>query len=210
MDRLNKEMARKMLAYMTQKRMDFETARRFIEHVGITAETLIEREAFPIIPQLLEYLYNPADYGKNGKIAEVEERLTRYYENKHVFTCKWSQCHARKSGHSDIGSEKQEEMKTGAGDWLRSYRYFSMTEIVDEYSKRDSIILWSTDYFRIRCTWRQLMEYFNTYNDKGKYQFFKSNIKMDNMTNQVVVMLQEWKTSKKKIAFLQACPYNEQ
>ena len=106
--------------------------------------------------------------------------------------------------------EKQEEMKTGAGDWLRSYRYFSMTEIVDEYSKRDSIILWSTDYFRIRCTWRQLMEYFNTYNDKGKYQFFKSNIKMDNMTNQVVVMLQEWKTSKKKIAFLQACPYNEQ
>lgn len=210
MDRLNKEMARKMLVYMAQKKMDYETARRFIEHVGITAETLIEKEAFPIIPQILEYLYNPADYGKNGKIAEVEERLTRYYENGHVFTCKWSECHARKSGHSDIGRRKQEEMKTGAGDWLRSYRYFSMTEIVDEYSKRDSIILWSTDYFRIRCTWRQLMEYFDTYNEKGKYQFFKSNIKMDNMTNQVVVMLQEWKTSKKKIAFLQACPYNEQ
>ena len=90
MDKLNKEMARKMLVYMTEKRMNFETARRFIEHVGIKPETLIEREAFPLIPQIIEFLYNPADYGKNGKIGEVEERLTRYYENEHVFTSKWS------------------------------------------------------------------------------------------------------------------------
>ena len=209
MDRLNKEMARKMLAYMAEKRMDFETARKFIEHVGIKPETLIEKDAFPLIPQILEFLYNPADYGKNGKIREVEERLSRYFENEYVFTCKWSECHARKTGRSDVG-KRQEEMKTGAGDWLRSFKYFSMEEIVDEYSKRKSIILWSTDYFRIRCSWRQLMEYLDTYNEKGKYQFFKKAVKMDNMTNQVVVMLQEWKTSKKKIAFLQACPYNEE
>ena len=194
---------------MTMKKMDFETARKFIEHVGINPDTLIEKEAFPIIPQIIEFLYNPADFGKRGKVKEVEERLSRYYENKHVFTCKWSECHARKSGRSDVGS-RQEEMKTGAGDWLRSFKYFSMTEIVDEYSKRESIILWDTEYFRIRCTWRQLMEYFDTYNDKGKYQFFKKSVKMDNMTSQTVVMLQEWKTSKKKIAFLQACPYNEE
>lgn len=209
MERLTKDYTRKMLAYMAQKRMDFETARRFLDHIGISADTLIEREAFPLVPQILEYIYNPADYGKNGKIAEVEERLSRYYENKHVFTCRWGECHARKSGRSDIG-KRQEEMKTGAGDWLRSYKYFSMHDIVDEYSKRESLILWQTDFFRIRCTWRQLLEYFDTYNEKGKYQFFKSNVKMDNLTSQVVVMLQEWKTSKKKIAFLQNCPYNEE
>ena len=209
MDRLNKEFARKMLVYMTEKSMDFETARRFVDHVGIKPETLIERDAFPIIPQIISFLYNPADYGKNGKIAEVEERLTRYYENGHVFACKWSECHARKTGRSDVG-KRQEELKTGAGDWLRSFKYFSMHEVVDEYSKRDSIILWSTEYFRIRCTWRQLLEYFDSYNEKGKYQFFKSTVKIDNMTSQTIVMLQEWKTSKKKIAFLQACPYNEE
>lgn len=208
MEKVTKADAIKIAKYMDAKNMDYETARRFIDYLNITNGTTVMRDAFPYIIAIIEKLYNPADYGRNGKIAEVEERLTRWYENMRP-CCRWFELHARKNGKSDIANGLQEEMKTGAGDWLYSCTACTREAIIAQYRHRQSLIYWKTEYFTIRCTWEQLFDYMDCYNDKGIEQFFKVNIKYNVQDNKAVCMLQEWKTSKKKIAFFSACPYNE-
>lgn len=206
--KIDKKTALRIVSYMEAKNMDYETARKFIAYVGITNGTTIMREAFPYIVAIIEKLYNPADYGKNGKISEIEERLIRWYENKRP-CCRWFELHARRNGQSDLSNAKQEEMKTGAGDWLYSKTACTREEIISEYRHRQTLIFWKTEYFTIRCSWEELFDYMESYNEKGVEQFFKSNIKFNPQVNKAVCMLQEWKTSKKKIAFFSACPYNE-
>lgn len=203
---IDKKTALALIALLA-KCEDFTAARAALAEYGIENGTTVKKEAFPFIPSILDYLYNSADKGKNGKISEVEERLSRWYENGRPL-CRWFELHARRHGKSDM-SGKSEEMKTGAGDWLYSTVYSDRENIVSEYRKRNSLIFWKTDYFTIRCSWSELLAYMDTYNGKGAEQFFKVNVKYNPMIERSVVMLQEWKTSKKKIAFFQACPYNE-
>ena len=205
--KIDKALAIRILTYMQKKRLNFEQARAFIDFLNIQPKTAIMLDAFPYIPRILEFLYNPADYGKNGKIAEVTERLARWQENKRPMCC-WFECHAKKSGKSDLNSKQQEEMKTGAGDWLYSTLNCTREEIIAEYRKKSSLIYWQTEYFTIRCTWHELLAYMDTYNEKGAEQFFKATCKYNAQLTKSVCMLQEWKTSKKKIAFFQSCPYN--
>lgn len=204
---IKKADAIKIAEYMEKKHMDYETARRFITFMGIENGTTIMHDAFPYMIRIIEKLYNPADYGKNGKVSEVEERLARWEENNRP-CCRWHEMHAKGHGQSDMNSRKQEEMKTGAGDWLYSKTACTREEIISEYRHRQSLILWKTDEFTIRCTWEQLFDYMELYNDKGVVQFFKANTKFNPQVSKSVCMLQEWKTSKKKIAFFKACPYN--
>jgi len=189
--------------------LDYIEARELIAKYGIENGTSILKEAFPYMPIIISYLYNPNDKGMNGKVSEVEERLTRWYDSGRP-VCRWSELHARKHGKSDMNSRKAEEMKTGAGDWLYSCTASTRENIIAEYRYRQSLIYWKTEEFTIRCTWEQLFDYMDTYNNKGCEQFFKSNVKYNPMIERSVCMLQEWKTSKKKIAFFQACPYNEE
>ena len=205
--KIDKALAIKMNKYITAKNMDFKQVRAFIDYLGIDSKTAIMWDAFPYILPIIEKLYNPADYGKDGKIAEVAERLSRWYENKRP-VCMWYELHARKSGKSDLQNKRMEEMKTGAGDWLYSTVNADRESIIAEYRHKQTIIYWKTDFFTIRCTWEQLFDYMDTYNEKGVEQFFKSNIKYNAQLTKSVCMLQE--TSKKKIKFFEACPYNEE
>lgn len=191
-------------AYMTggfeESRIEWKKA--------VSERDLIELKDMRIIPvilSILDCLYNPDDKGKFGKIGEVEERLIQWSERRKF--CYINELHARKSGRSDIG--KRTEIKTGAGDWLYSLRYNDRESIIKEYYNKTTEILWTTEYFRIRCSWGELFEYLEQYNGKGLNTWFKSNTKHDIMTDKTVVMMQEFKTSKKKIAYLQECPYCE-
>ena len=206
MKKIDKTQALKILDYMNKKNMDHETARKFIEYLQISAKTTVMRDAFPIMPLIIEKLYNPMDYGKYGKIGEVERRLDEWYKNGR-FCCMWYELHARKSGKSDIG-KTMHEYKTGAGDWLYSTVNCDFESILNEYKHKQTVIEWHTEFFHIVCTWEQLFDYMATYNDKGAEQFFKTCVKYNAQLTKTVVMLQEWKTSKKKIAFFAACPYN--
>ena len=205
--KIDKNVAIRIIEYMGKKHLNYIQARAFIEHLHIDNKTAVMRDAFPYVPVLLEKLYNPADFGMWGKLGEVEERLARWYDNKRP-VCMWSELHARKSGKSDLNSKCQEEMKTGAGDWLYSTKNADRESIIEEYRHKQTIIYWKTEFFAIRCTWEQLFDYMETYNEKGVEQFFKANIKYNAQLTKSVCMLQEWKTSKKKIAFFAACPYN--
>lgn len=206
---IDKVLAVKILHYMEEKRMNHLQARKFIEYLKIDGGTQVKKEAFPYVARIIEFLYSPDDYGRNGKISEVQERLNRWYENNRPL-CAWHELHARRNGKSDLQNKKQEEMKTGAGDWLYSNTANTREDIIAQYRNRQSLIYWKTEHFAIRCTWEQLFDYMEEYNNKGVAQFFKINIKYNPQVNKSVCMLQEWKSSKKKIEFFKACPYNEE
>lgn len=205
--KIDKNIAIRIADYMDKKNLNYIQARAFIEYLHINAKTAVMHDAFPYVIRIIEKLYNPADFGANGKIKEVERRLNEWYENKRP-VCMWYELHARKSGKSDI-RRNMHEYKTGAGDWLYSTVNSDYESILQEYRNKQTIIEWETEFFHITCTWQELFDYMDTYNEKGFAQFFKRGVKYNPQLTKTVVMLQEWKTSKKKIAFFAACPYNE-
>lgn len=182
----------------------FDSARKAAAENGLAADTIILAHHFNLALQVLEKLYNPADKGKGGKWAEVAERVTRWQEGGRTWA-HWSEFHARKSGRADIGDNT--EMKTGSGDWLYSYKSSDRESIIAEYRHKQTFIHWATDDFTIECTWEEFLDYLESYNDKGLATWFKSNVRYNPMLSKTVVQMQEYRSSKKKLAFLQDCPY---
>lgn len=185
---------------------DYLAAREQLKRDGVTAATVVLAADFVDAVQLAYNLTNPADFGRDGKNAEVMERVLRWLENGRSWA-HWGEFHARKHGYADVG--RRTEMKTGCGDWLYSRTYADRSRIIAEYWKKETLIRWATDEFTIECTWHELFDYLASYNDKGIETWFKTNTKYNVMISETVVMMQEYKTSKRKIKFLQACPYNE-
>ena len=202
--RLTKEhIAHAKAAYMEGGYM---AAREALKADGVGVDTIVMPDLFNDAVNLLPMLYNPADKGRWGKIGEVEERVTRWQENGRSWA-HWGEFHARKSGRADVGDKT--EMKTGAGDWLYSYNHSTLEDIIAEYATKQTFIRWATADFIIECTWQELLEYLAEYNAKGLATWFKSNVKYNPMISKTVVMMQEYRTSKKKLAYLQNCPYCE-
>lgn len=185
---------------------DFEAARACAKAIGLESGTIVLAKDYNLALLVLKKLYNPADKGLMGKYGEVEERVTRWQENNRLYA-HWQEFHARKSGRADIGNDT--EMKTGCGDWLYSYYHGDRESIIEEYYHKAGKIRWATEEFIIECSWSELLDYLASYNDKGLATWFKSNVKYNPMISKTVVMMQEYKTSKKKIAYLQDCPYCE-
>lgn len=190
--------------YMAQK--DYLETRRIMNDNGVQPTDIIMAQDIMDALDLALALYSPEDKGRYGKNGEASERVLRKLEHG-VKWFYWSECFARKSGRSDVGDRT--EMKTGAGDWLWSLRHSDWDGIVAEYRHKQTKILWSTEEFRIEATWEQLFDYLEGYNAKGLSTWFKSAVGFNPMTNKAVVRMQEFKTSKRKIAYLQACPWNE-
>ena len=187
----------------TYSEADYLEVRKAVDALDIGKNTIVPAEAMNTACALRWLMYNPADFGRNGKVSEFEYRVDCWLENGRKY-CHWRELVARKTGKAD--ANRNEEHKTGAGDWLRSQRYCEFEDILDEYAKKQTYIVWRTDYFAIRCRWCELFDYLASYNGNIA-TWFNRCLKYGDA--EVVVKLQEWKTSKKKIAFLQACPYNE-
>lgn len=192
--------------YLYMARKDYTEARQIMKEDGVLPTDVILAQDIMSALDLALALYSPDDKGRFGKNGEATERVLRKLENG-VRWFYWSECFARKSGRADIG--RQVEMKTGAGDWLWSLRHSDWDGIVAEYRHKQTTILWATEEFRIEATWEQLLDYLESYNAKGLSTWFKSCVGYNPMTNKAVVRMQEFRTSKRKIAFLQACPWNE-
>ena len=184
----------------------FQAVRKEVEKLNIQPSDIVLADDFIIAVKIAYRMYNPADKGKDGKSAEVMERVIRWQESGRKWA-RWGEFFARRSGRTDVGTRT--EMKTGAGDWLSSFVHSDRESIIREYWKKDTIIRWTTEDFTIECTWHELFDYLSAYNDKGIDTWFKSNTKYNPMISKTVVMMQEYKTSKKKIAYLMNCPYCE-
>lgn len=184
----------------------FKAARKLAKALDFTPKSIISSKDIMLALDTALALYNPADLGMYGKNKEAMERALQKLENG-VKWFYWEEVWARKTGRADIG--RRTEMKSGAGDWLYSLRADTWDGIIKEYRHKQTMILWDTEFFRILATWEQLLDYLESYNSKGLATWFKSCVKYNPMTSRACIMMQEFKTSKKKIAFLQACPYAE-
>lgn len=184
----------------------FKVAREQMEADGVKADSVIRAADFMDAVDLALALYNPSDKGRFGKNGEVMERALGWLESGRTWA-RWGEFFARKSGKADVGTRT--EMKTGCGDWLYSCIHSDRADIIAEYWKKETVIRWSTEDFCIVCTWHQLFDYLASYNAKGIETWFKTNTKYNAMLSKTIVMMQEYKTSKRKVAFLQECPYCE-
>lgn len=194
------ELARKLYG------LSFEDARKVVEDEGLVPATIVLADAFEWALEIRRRLYNPDDFGWKGKLAEVEERVIRWEEGGRSWA-RWSEFHARRHGLEDIRGRI--EMKTGAGDWLYSRRYSEWEDIVEEYRHKSGKVRWATECFIIECSWAELLEYLEQYNGKGLATWFKKDVKYNATISESVVMLQTWSNSKRKVEYLQACPYCE-
>lgn len=186
-----------------QFRGDFIALRRIVIACGVTKDTLVKPVDFPLMQRIAALCYNPLDKGINGKMQEVEWRCERYDEINRAM--RWGEFFARKAGRVDNCAHGIKfEDKSGAGDWLRSRKAQTREEAIAEYRNRKDWVRWvvaDCDICFI-CPWPVFFNILDGYNEKGCAQFFKSNVKF--VENGMVVQLQEFRTSKKKMAWLAA------
>lgn len=184
---------------------NYRTARTLAD-ATLTPDTVIPARFFKYALMARLNMYNPADYGRFGKHIECAERVARWLDGGRLWA-HWSEFHARRHGLADIGDRT--ENKSGCGDWLYSRRYSDWDRIVEEYANKHTMIRWATADFTIECEWAELLGYLAEYNDKGLRTWFKSTVKRNATLSESIVMMQEYKTSKRKTDYLVNCPYNK-
>lgn len=184
-------------------RANYLDARRILETAGVDADTIVLREDWQTALKVRSRTYNPDDLGAEGKLSEIEYRLKLCKAS----AVRWSFFRAHTPGRSDtFGDKRRVEHKSGAGDWYTAEgTYDRVLAVMTRSTKR---LRWATDYFTIHCTYAQLCEYLAQYNEKGLATWFPESKSEQRLGGDCLIRLQEWKTSKKKIQYLQACPYN--
>ena len=183
---------------------DFRQARA-IADATLTPDTVICARFYKLAFSARSNMYNPDDYGLKGKQGEVAYRICGWVANGRKWA-KWGEFGARRHGMAD--ADNNTEHKTSVGDWLYSRRFSDRDKIINEWYNKAGYIHWETQEFTIHCTWKQLFDYLSTY-PLGLNTWFKTTVKYNSMTAESVVAMQEYKTSKRKTAFLIACPYNQ-
>lgn len=146
MDKNTVNAIRKELAN-NDKPCELHNIRRVIvsEIFGVNAKTVIYVDAWATMLKVRKGLFSPDDYGKDGKYAEIRDRLELYKMNGQTKTT-WSEFNAHKSGKKDIVDRIEKiniEKKTGVGDWLYSKRYSTLDGVRREYERKENdVIRW--------------------------------------------------------------------
>ena len=189
--------------------------REYRKAKGVERETIIP---WRMMEHMLQYRYaefNPDDYGLEGKFSEVEERIELAIMKERDL--KWVDFRAHKAGRRDLSyGKKAVEKKTGAGDWLVSFKACTVEGIVREYSRKTSLIHWQVEDLGldITCQWNELMAYLGQYVRKqggqpmGAGYWFKNYVKPSEDGDRWIVEIQTYRTSGKKLEYLRNCPYN--
>ncbi len=147
---------------------------------------------------------NPADFGKDGKGLEVAIRLIRSIVTNRPLNNRAFYAHAPGVDDTRIyinGKPVRLEIKAGAGDWYKT-ECRTVEDALQAYTAENKILIWKTFAFTIVLPFAEFIAALEQYNEKGAAQFFKSSLKVNELGR--VLQLQEWRTSKKKIAFLQS------
>lgn len=186
----------------TTGRVDYRTARKLLDEAGVTLDTVIMREDFEDALKVRANTYNPDDLGMYGKLDEQAYRLSV----TRASWIRWSFFRAHDPSRSDsYNDSRRVENKTGAGDWFKAEG--SYTRVMNVMMNCRKKYRWSTEWFCIVCTLEELCEYLAKYNAKGLDTWFPAS-KAETREATTVIRMQEWKTSGKKIRYLQECPFN--
>lgn len=211
MKRIDKEKAMAIgEKILNSSNKNYITVREILKAEGVTPATQIAPDAFAIMAKIAGWSYNPADKGRNGKHKEAVKRLRFKLDCGATFTT-WSEFFAHSTKEKDITDKENGinyESKTSVGDF-NYCRYGTLEQMRASYERKVNDRL-DWDYpsagIRVICSWAEFFQYLESYNDKGLSTWYKSNVKLT--SNGYVFALQEIKTSKKKLAYLQAWELN--
>lgn len=196
--------------------------RAAVKKLGIERnETVITRKFFKLCLKVRWAMLNPRDKGGNGKLQEA---ITRTMDDPHVTRILWREFFARAEELDDVtGTSCRDdlEIKSGAGDWVKSSMFDELDDILAECRERSGHIRWQvrTTYrnsnnpedvrngaeirFVIDCTWPEFFDYLSSYTGRG--QWFRKPVPTEQ--GQMLVRMQEFNTSWPKCEHLMACPY---
>jgi hypothetical protein len=207
----------------------------------------------PTFVNFAKKFYDTASTGYNGIIEEITDRVYLYSDiDGSVLVREFLKHGDGKSDFYDKENRVSYEKKTGCGDWLRSERYDTFDDVIEEYRRKKTLIRWDYDFvpasddmtgkksvnnkytdeqkailqertktkkngekvvnkqyevhLHIETSYKNFFDYLSTY-PAGIKTFFKESTR-SGVAGVFVWEMQTIKNSKKKIAFLQACPYN--
>ena len=192
-----------MLEITRNKSLTWEEKRKAADALELETYLYASDEAKKARYSLMIACRNPADFGKDGKIAEAGLRLIRSLVTNRPLNNNAFYAHAPNVDDTRIyvdGKPIRLEIKTGAGDWYRT-ECRDVESALQEYAQENKLLIWKTFAFTIVLPFSEFLDALENYNEKGAAQFFKSTLKVNELGR--VLQLQEWKTSKKKIRFLQ-------
>ena len=97
--------------------------------------------------QYAEMFYDPSALGYNGIIYEIKKRTSLYAENDGFVSVREFLKHEDgKTDYYDGINRKAYEQKTGTGDWLRSEKSCTFSDIIKEYRRKRTLICWDYDF----------------------------------------------------------------
>ena len=203
MKKCNQELINAMWAITRNKSLTWEEKRKAADVLELETYIYVSDAAKKARYALMIACRNPADFGKDGKIAEAGLRLIRSLATNRPLNNNAFYAHAPNVDDTRIyvdGKPIRLEIKTGAGDWYRT-ECRDVESALQEYAQENKLLIWKTFAFTIVLPFGEFLDALDNYNEKGAAQFFKSTLKVNELGR--VLQLQEWKTSKKKIRFLQ-------
>ena len=197
---------------------DFHELRAQADAIGLTPLTAVKATDLDLALEVRDLMRNhEADFGAHGKSSEASARLHETIA-RGARWFRWRDLTARPTSRVDMltGAHKAvTEHKSGCGDWLRSMRYSTRDEIVDEYSKRETLIDWHYELagFHIVATWHDFLAYLGEFKGKGAGYWFSESLKYSGDSNEVIVKMQplfngDKCVSRVKLNYLLNCPYN--
>ena len=203
MEKCNQELINRMQEITRNNSLTWEEKRKAADALELETYMYASDTAKKARYALMIACRNPKDLGKDGKITEAGLRLIRSLATGRPLNNRAFYAHSPAADDTRIyinGKPVRFEIKTGAGDWYRTEAR-TREEAIKEYQQENKLIIWKTFAFTIVLPFAEFIQRLEEYNEKGAAQFFKSSLKIDELGR--VLQLQEWKTSKKKIRFLQ-------
>ena len=203
MEKCDQNLINAMIKITRNKSLSWEEKRKAADALKLETYLYASDEAKKARYSLMIACRNPADFGKDGKIAEAGLRLIRSLAINRPLNNNAFYAHAPNVDDTRIyidGKPVRLEIKTGAGDWYRT-ECRDVESALQKYAQENKLLIWKTFAFTIVLPFSEFLDALENYNEKGAAQFFKSTLKVNELGR--VLQLQEWKTSKKKIRFLQ-------
>lgn len=103
-----------------------------------------------IFQKYAEQFYNSESLGYSGILYEIKKRTSLYANNDGFVAVREFLKHDDgKTDYYDSVSRKAYEQKTGTGDWLRSEKASSFSEIIKEYRRKKTLICWDYDFIPV-------------------------------------------------------------
>lgn len=199
----NQEIIDRMWGITRNKSLTWEEKRKAADALELETYIYVSDAAKKARYALMIACRNPADFGKDGKIAEAGLRLIRSLATNRPLNNRAFYAHAPNTDDTRIKTADgwlRFEIKTGAGDWYKT-ECRDVESALQAYAQENKLLIWKTFAFTIVLPFNEFLDALDNYNEKGAAQFFKSTLKVTELGR--VLQLQEWKTSKKKIRFLQ-------